>query len=56
MLREIRDTYLAHMQYSTLEVESNILGVEKLRGKAHRNKGKGRSETLLVPLFPPSNR
>jgi hypothetical protein len=56
MLREIRDTSLAHMQDATLEVESNILGVDKIRGKAHRDKGKGRSETLLVPLFPPSNR
>jgi len=53
MLRERRDTSLAHMQDATLEVESNILGVDKIRGKSRIDKGKGRSETLLVPLFPP---
>jgi hypothetical protein len=36
MLREIRATSLAHMQYATLEVESNVLAVDKLRSKADR--------------------
>jgi hypothetical protein len=32
------------MQDTTLEVESNILAVEKIRSKADRDRGKGRSE------------
>jgi hypothetical protein len=33
LLRERRATSLAHMKDATLEVESNILAVEKLRSK-----------------------
>ena len=44
MLREIRVTSLAHMQDETLEVESNILAVDKLRSKANIEKKKGRSK------------
>jgi hypothetical protein len=44
LLRERRATSLAHMKDATLEVESNILVVNKLRGKADRNKIKGRFE------------
>jgi hypothetical protein len=45
LLRERRDTSLAHMQYESLEVESNILVSDKLRGKVDRDRGKGRFET-----------
>jgi hypothetical protein len=44
LLRERRATSLAHMQDATLEVESNILAVDKLRSKADRDRRKGRSE------------
>ena len=44
MLRERRATSLAHMQDATLELESNILVVEKLMIKADRNRRKGRFE------------
>jgi hypothetical protein len=46
LLRETRATSLDHMQDAALEVESNILAVEKLRSKADRDSGKGRYETL----------
>jgi ribonuclease HI len=46
LLRERRATSLAHMQDAALEVESNILAADKLRSKADRDRGKGRSETL----------
>jgi hypothetical protein len=44
LLRERRATSLAHMQDATLEVESNILAVEKLRIKSDRDRRKGRVE------------
>jgi hypothetical protein len=44
LLREIRDTSLSHMQDAAIEVESNILAVDKLRSKADRDKRKGKSE------------
>jgi hypothetical protein len=44
LLRERRATSLDHMQDATLEVESNILTVEKLRIKVDRGKRKGRNE------------
>jgi hypothetical protein len=44
LLRERRATSLAHMQDATLEVESNILAVGKLRSKDDRDKRKGRVE------------
>jgi hypothetical protein len=46
LLRERRATSLAHMQDVALEVESNILAAEKLRGKDDRDRGRGRDETL----------
>jgi hypothetical protein len=46
LLREIRATSLVHMQDTTLEVESNILAVDKLRSKADRDRRKGRAEAL----------
>jgi hypothetical protein len=37
LLRERRPTSLAHMQDVALEVESNILAVDRLRNKANRD-------------------
>jgi hypothetical protein len=44
LLRERRSTLLPHMQDATLEVESNILAVDKLRGKSDRDRRKSRAE------------
>jgi hypothetical protein len=44
LIRERRDTSLAHMQDETLEVESNVLVVDRLRNKTDRDRGRGRSE------------
>jgi hypothetical protein len=44
LLRERRATSLAHMQDAALEVESNILAVDRLRNKVDRDRGRGRSE------------
>jgi hypothetical protein len=44
LLRERRSTSLAHMQDATLEVESNILAADKLRGKSDRDRRKKRVE------------
>jgi hypothetical protein len=44
LLRERRATSLAHMQYETLELESNVLEVDRLRNKADKDRGRGRSE------------
>ena len=44
LLRERRPTSLAHMQYETLELESNVLEVDRLRNKADKDRGRGRSE------------
>jgi len=44
LLRERRDTPLAHMQDVALEVESNVLAVDSLRNKADRDRGRERSE------------
>jgi hypothetical protein len=51
LLRERRVASLAHMQDAALEVESNILAVNKLRGKADRDRGKGRSEASTSGSF-----
>jgi hypothetical protein len=55
LLRERRSTSLAHMQDATLEVESNILAAEKLRGKYDRDRRKGRVEasTSESPVVHP---
>jgi hypothetical protein len=62
LLRERRATSLSYMQDATLEVESNILAADKLRGKSDRDRGKYRSETTNSsssaappPPPPPSN-
>jgi hypothetical protein len=44
LLREGRSTSLAHMQEATLEVESNIVAYDKLRGKYDRDRRKNRTE------------
>jgi hypothetical protein len=44
LLRERRDTSLAHMKYVALEVESNVLAIDRLRNKADRDRGRGSSE------------
>jgi ribonuclease HI len=44
LLRERRATSLANMQDVALEVESNVLAVNRLRSKSDRDRGRGRSE------------
>jgi hypothetical protein len=44
LLRERRATSLVHMQDTTLEVEYNLLAVDKLRSKSDRDKGIGKFE------------
>jgi hypothetical protein len=44
LLRERRPTSLDHMQDAALEVESNVLAVDRLRNKADRDRGRGRYE------------
>jgi hypothetical protein len=44
LLRERRATSLDHMQDVALEVESNVLAVDRLRNKADRDRGRGRYE------------
>jgi ribonuclease HI len=44
LLRERRATSLANMQDAALEVESNVLAVNRLRSKSDRDRGKGKSE------------
>jgi hypothetical protein len=44
LLRERRSTSLAHMQDATLEVESNIVASDKLKGKSNRDRRKNRAE------------
>jgi hypothetical protein len=45
LLRERRATSLAQMQDSAIEVESNVLAVDRMRNKANADRRKGRSET-----------
>jgi hypothetical protein len=47
LLRERRDTFLAHMQDAALEVESNVFAVDKLRRKDDRDRGRGRYEASI---------
>jgi hypothetical protein len=51
LLREIRATSLAHMQDAAIEVESNILAVDKIRSKADKDRRKGRSEAFTSSSF-----
>jgi hypothetical protein len=46
LLRERRSTSLYHMQDASLEVESNILAIYKLRGKSDRDRRKNRVEVV----------
>jgi hypothetical protein len=45
MLRERRATFLAHMQDAAMEVESNVLAIDRLRNKTYRDRGRGRFES-----------
>jgi hypothetical protein len=47
LLRERRATSLAHMKDAALEVESDVLAVDRLRNKANRDRGRGRSEASI---------
>jgi hypothetical protein len=51
LLRERRATSLVHMKDASIEVESNILAVDKLRSKADRDRRKGRSEGSTSSSF-----
>jgi hypothetical protein len=55
LLREKRVSFLVHMQDASLEVESNILAVNKIRVKADRDRGKGRpgASTFGSFTYPP---
>ena len=44
LLREIRSPSLVHMQYVALEVKSNIVALDKIRGKSDRDRRKNRVE------------
>ena len=44
LLRERRETTLAHMQDAAMEVESNILAIDRLRNKADRDISRKRPE------------
>ena len=44
LLRERRSASLAHMQDATVEVESNIVASDQLRGKSDKDKRKSRTE------------
>jgi hypothetical protein len=48
LLRERRSITLADMQDATLEVESNILAVEKFKGRGDRRKQKGETSSSSV--------
>jgi hypothetical protein len=54
LLRERRATTLAIMQDAAVEVESNILVVDRLRNKADRDVSKRRTEASSSHSFPPS--
>jgi ribonuclease HI len=53
LLRERRATFLAHMKDASLEVESNMLSVERLRNKYDRDRGRGRSEASTSSSIVP---
>jgi hypothetical protein len=53
LLKEIRATSLAQMQDASIEVESNILAVDRLRSKADADRRKGKSEaSTSSPSLP----
>jgi len=53
LLREKRATSLAHMQDAALEVDSNILAVDRLRNKADRGRGRSEASTSSSSAPPP---
>jgi hypothetical protein len=52
MLRERRATTLAHIQDAAVEVESNILVVDRLKSKADRDIPRGRVEASSSYSYP----
>jgi hypothetical protein len=48
LLREKRTVTLENMQDATLEVESNILAAEKLKGRGERRKQRGEASSSSV--------
>jgi hypothetical protein len=53
LLKERRATSLAQMQYVAIEVESNILAADRLRGKADADRRKGKFEaSTSSPSLP----
>ena len=44
LLREIRSPSLVHMKDVSLEVESNIVALDKLKGKSDRDRRKNKDE------------
>jgi hypothetical protein len=53
LLRERRATSPAHMQDVALEVDSNILEVDRLRNKADRGRGRSEASTSSSSTPPP---
>jgi hypothetical protein len=53
LLRERRATSLAQMQDAAIEVEFNVLVVDRLRNKTNTNRRKGRSEASTYGPFVP---
>jgi hypothetical protein len=53
LLRERRATSPAHMQDAALEVDSNILAVDRLRNKADRGRGRSEASTSSSSTPPP---
>jgi hypothetical protein len=53
LLRERRATSLAQMKDSTIEVESNVLVVDRLRNKTDVDRRKGRSEASTSRTYVP---
>jgi hypothetical protein len=53
LLRERRATSLAQMKDEVVEVESNVLAVDRLRNKVVTDKRKGRSEASTSSYFVP---
>jgi hypothetical protein len=53
LLRERRATSLDHMQDASLEVESNILVVDRLKNKANKGRERSKDSTSSSPPPPP---
>jgi hypothetical protein len=51
LLRERRSATLAHMQDVSIEVESNILAADKLRGRSYRERRKQKNKSFSFRYF-----